>query len=57
MRWFFGGITKAKGTRNDAVVEFTGQVQRIAKVYQYGLRDRPSVRAKKCSIQRALLWG
>ncbi|WP_454834384.1 phage virion morphogenesis protein [Rahnella aceris] len=36
---------KAKGTADDAVVEFTGQVQRMAKVHQYGLRDRPSVRA------------
>ncbi|UNK53054.1 phage virion morphogenesis protein [Rahnella aceris] len=38
---------KAKGTADDAVVEFTGQVQRMAKVHQYGLRDRPSVRAKE----------
>ncbi len=32
---------KAKGTNKDAVVEFIGQVQRMAKVHQYGLRDRP----------------
>ena len=38
---------KAKGTDRDAVVEFTGQVQRMAKVHQYGLRDRPSVRAEE----------
>lgn len=32
---------KAKGTDTDAVVEFTGRVQRIARVHQLGLKDRP----------------
>lgn len=33
---------KAKGTSNEATVEFTGNVQRMARVHHYGLRDRPS---------------
>ncbi|QUT15542.1 phage virion morphogenesis protein [Rahnella inusitata] len=48
---------KAKGTDKDAVVEFTGQVQRMAKVHQYGLRDRPSVRAKEVQYQARPLLG
>lgn len=48
---------KAKGTDRDAVVEFTGQVQRMAKVHQYGLRDRPSVRAKEMRYPARPLLG
>jgi len=48
---------KAKGTADDAVVEFTGQVQRMAKVHQYGLRDRPSVRAKEMQYPSRPLLG
>ena len=48
---------KAKGTDRDAVVEFTGQVQRMAKVHQYGLRDRPSVRAKEMQYPARPLLG
>ena len=48
---------KAKGTDRDAVVEFTGQVQRMAKVHQYGLRDRPSIRAKEVQYQARQLLG
>lgn len=48
---------KAKGTTDDAVVEFTGQVQRMAKVHQYGLRDRPSVRAKEMQYPARPLLG
>ncbi|PPX83828.1 phage virion morphogenesis protein [Cronobacter sakazakii] len=33
---------KAKGSDDGAVVEFTGKVQRIVKVHQYGLKDRPA---------------
>ena len=33
---------KATGSENSAVVEFTGKVQRIAQIHQYGLKDRPS---------------
>jgi phage virion morphogenesis protein len=48
---------KAKGTADDAVVEFTGQVQRMVKVHQYGLRDRPSVRAKEMQYPARPLLG
>ncbi|MEA9389560.1 phage virion morphogenesis protein [Acerihabitans sp. TG2] len=33
---------KAKGDSNSAVVEFTGRVQRMARVHHYGLRDNIS---------------
>ncbi|MDX6042893.1 phage virion morphogenesis protein [Scandinavium lactucae] len=33
---------KATGRYDAAVVEFTGKVQRIAKVHHYGLKDRPN---------------
>ncbi|ELI8201580.1 phage virion morphogenesis protein [Yersinia enterocolitica] len=32
---------KAKGDDNAAVVKFTSKVQRIARVHQYGLKDKP----------------
>ena len=48
---------KAKGTDKDAVVEFTGQVQRMAKVHQYGLRDRPSVRVKEVQYPARPMLG
>lgn len=32
---------KASGNDNEAVVEFAGKVQRIARVHQLGLKDRP----------------
>jgi phage virion morphogenesis protein len=33
---------KATGRENSAVVEFSGKVQRIARVHQFGLQDKPS---------------
>lgn len=33
---------KASGRNDAAVVEFTGKVQRIARVHQFGLKDRPN---------------
>ncbi|MGC6386649.1 phage virion morphogenesis protein [Ewingella sp. S1.OA.A_B6] len=48
---------KAKGTGNDAVVEFTGQVQRMAKVHHYGLRDRPSLKAGEMKYEARPLLG
>ncbi|AGN83645.1 phage virion morphogenesis protein [Enterobacter sp. R4-368] len=33
---------KASGNDSAAVVEFTGKVQRIARVHQYGLREKQS---------------
>ncbi|MEN4716072.1 phage virion morphogenesis protein [Pantoea agglomerans] len=48
---------KAKGTADDTVVQFAGQVQRMAKVHQYGLQDRPSVRAKEMQYRARPLLG
>ncbi|WHZ39286.1 phage virion morphogenesis protein [Rahnella bonaserana] len=48
---------KAKGTDRDAVVEFTDQVQWMAKVHQYGLRDRPSINAKQIIYSSRPLIG
>lgn len=31
---------KARGTADEAVVSFAGRISRIARVHQYGLRDR-----------------
>jgi phage virion morphogenesis protein len=44
---------KAKGTANDASVEFAGSVQRMARVHHYGLRDRPSKRSGEKDVQYA----
>ncbi len=32
---------KARGSDSAAVVEFIGKLQRLARVHQYGLKDRP----------------
>ncbi|CZY44211.1 MULTISPECIES: phage virion morphogenesis protein [Enterobacter cloacae complex] len=47
---------KATGRENSAVVEFTGEVQRIARIHQYGLKDRPNPFARDLKYpERALL--
>lgn len=47
---------KATGSENSAVVEFTGKVQRIAHIHQYGLKDRPNPFARDLIYpERALL--
>jgi len=48
---------KAVGRENSAVVEFTGQVQRIARVHQYGLKDRPNARVQEVRYPVRLLLG
>ena len=48
---------KAKGTADDAVVEFTGNVQRMARVHHYGLRDRPARGGERCKVSgKAFTW-
>ncbi|MEN3754936.1 phage virion morphogenesis protein [Mangrovibacter sp. SLW1] len=37
---------KARGSDSAAVVEFTGRVQRMARVHQFGLKDRPNRNSK-----------
>ncbi|MBP2167008.1 phage virion morphogenesis protein [Erwinia toletana] len=48
---------KAKGTANDATVEFAGRVQRMARVHHYGLRDRPVRGAEDVQYEARPLLG
>jgi len=48
---------KAKGSADDAVVEFAGNVQRIARVHHYGLRDRPARAGKEVQYEARPLLG
>jgi len=48
---------KARGDDNEAVVEFTGKVQRIARVHQYGLKDRPNPHSKNVHYPERPLLG
>jgi len=48
---------KAKGTDSAAVVDFTGKVQRIARVHQLGLKDRPSRNSKEVAYPARQLLG
>ncbi|MHA1172762.1 phage virion morphogenesis protein [Enterobacter ludwigii] len=48
---------KATGRENSAVVEFTGRVQHIARVHQYGLKDRPYPNAQVVSYPQRQLLG
>lgn len=47
---------KATGSKDDALVEFTGRVQRMARVHHYGLKDKPAPGEKDVQyVARALL--
>lgn len=48
---------KAKGSDNAAVVEFTGKVQRLARVHQYGLKDRPNRHSQEVQYPARPLLG
>ncbi|QWU35624.1 phage virion morphogenesis protein [Serratia ureilytica] len=48
---------KAKGTADEALVEFAGRVQRIARVHQEGLRDRPSRHSRDVQYEARPLLG
>lgn len=48
---------KASGRENSAVVEFTGKVQRIARVHQFGLKDRPNAHAQDVQYAERQLLG
>ncbi len=48
---------KAKGTADEALVEFTGRVQRIARVHQEGLRDRPNRHSRDVQYEARPLFG
>ncbi len=42
---------KTAATADSASVQFAGQVQRIARVHHYGLRDRVSRKGLRCVMQ------
>lgn len=48
---------KAKGSDSAAVVEFTGKVQRMARVHQYGLKDRPNRNSRDVQYAARPLLG
>lgn len=48
---------KAAGDEGAAVVEFTGKVQRIARVHQLGLRDKPSPNSAAIQYPERQLLG
>ncbi|MEH8744318.1 phage virion morphogenesis protein, partial [Klebsiella pneumoniae] len=48
---------KATGSDSAAVVEFTGKVQRIARVHQLGLKDKPSPKSAAVEYPQRQLMG
>ncbi|WP_240023482.1 phage virion morphogenesis protein [Serratia marcescens] len=48
---------KATASSDAAVVEFTGKVQRMAKVHQYGLTDRPNRNSEIVQYEARPLFG
>ncbi|MCK6853437.1 phage virion morphogenesis protein [Enterobacter bugandensis] len=48
---------KASGRENSAVVEFTGKVQHIARVHQFGLKDRPNQFSREVVYPERQLLG
>lgn len=48
---------KAQASPNEAVIEFAGNVQRMARVHHFGLRDRPSRKGKEVQYEARPLMG
>ncbi|QXG56081.1 phage virion morphogenesis protein [Pantoea jilinensis] len=48
---------KTQASPNEAVIEFAGNVQRMARVHHYGLRDRPSRKGKEVKYEARPLLG
>lgn len=48
---------KASAGNDAAVVEFTGKVQRMVNVHQYGLKDRPGPKSKPVQYPARQLLG
>jgi len=48
---------KTQASPNEAVIEFAGNVQRMARVHHYGLRDRPSLEGKEVQYEARPLLG
>ncbi|WP_077175212.1 phage virion morphogenesis protein [Yersinia proxima] len=48
---------KASSSPDEAVVEFAGRVERMARVHHFGLRDRPNVHSKDVQYDERPLLG
>jgi len=48
---------KTQASPNEAVIEFAGNVQRMARVHHYGLRDRASRKGKEVQYEARPLFG
>ncbi|WP_115946753.1 phage virion morphogenesis protein [Ectopseudomonas oleovorans] len=48
---------KAKGTPQEVVIGFAGRVSRIARIHQYGLKDRAEIRSPEVRYARRELLG
>lgn len=48
---------KTQASPNEAVIEFAGNVQRMARVHHYGLRDRPARKGKEIQYEARQLLG
>lgn len=48
---------KTQASASEAVIEFAGNVQRMARVHHYGLRDRPSIVGKNIKYAERPLLG
>jgi len=48
---------KMQASPNEAVIEFAGNVQRMARVHHFGLRDRPSRKGKEVQYEARPLLG
>ncbi|MGN8161646.1 phage virion morphogenesis protein [Pantoea sp. 22096] len=48
---------KTQASPNEAVIEFAENVQRMARVHHYGLRDRPSRKGKEIKYEARPLLG
>lgn len=48
---------KAGGNAAEATVSFAGRISRIARVHQYGLRDRPAQAQRDVQYDRRVLLG
>ena len=48
---------KMQASPDEAVIKFVGNVQRMARVHHYGLRDRPSRKGKEVQYEERTLLG
>ncbi|WP_192033522.1 phage virion morphogenesis protein [Pantoea agglomerans] len=48
---------KTQASPNEAVIEFASNVQRMARVHHYGLRDRPTRQGKEVKYEARPLFG